>query len=113
MVPRERNSRIVRGDGFWPKPSYRSSFTKRHCCQEVRQPDNVLVPYEHLSRVENLYPPFSQPLVGPTVPIGILAADPHRTPPDGEQTHVLRPPHPARHYPLEELLGLGYVFLDL
>jgi hypothetical protein len=30
MVQRERDSRIVRGDGFWPKPSYRSSFAKRY-----------------------------------------------------------------------------------
>ncbi len=30
MVLQERDSRIVRGDGFQPEPSYRSNFAKPH-----------------------------------------------------------------------------------
>ena len=31
MVPRERDSRIVQGDRFWPKPAYRSNFIEHLC----------------------------------------------------------------------------------
>src|SRR5215217_8873909 len=58
-------------------------------------------------------PHLSQPPVDPPDPVGVPETSVHRLPSDGEQLLVPRPPNPARLYPLGELLGLGYIPLDI
>src|ERR687889_1950246 len=58
-------------------------------------------------------PHLSQPPVDPPDPVGVFEANFHSLPLDGEHLLVPHSPHPARLYPLGELLGLGYVFLHV
>src|SRR5919112_2656669 len=58
-------------------------------------------------------PHLSQSPVDPPDLVGVLEADSHRLPLDGQELLMPYSPHPARFYSLGELLGLGHVFLHV
>src|SRR5919112_997865 len=58
-------------------------------------------------------PHLSQPPVDPPDPVSILDADPHCLPLYRQELLIPYSPHPARLYPLGELLGFCHVFLHV